>query len=222
MMESTRELLIRNSRIVKWRQFFDSKAFPGTEFKEIKDDAVSLIHTVSLDGVGVLEAWSSISWPQLITKSRSMCIFEGLLQSHIITDADVLNFVHGRIVKTLENSNAYLIKTGSAQGEWLPTVEAAILERAAYQMVNYRGYTVENGDRLPDLRILRPLMSLLSTMNSILAPLMPISAGPAFEISIEFGKFVAAYMNDLSLVGLATCDNGRPPECTRSPIIVII
>lgn len=212
MMEPTRDLVVRNSRIVKWRQFFDSKAWPGTEFKDIKDEAVRLIRTVLLDGVGILEAWSSISWPQFITKPRSMCIFEGLLHSHIITDADVLEFVHSRIAKTLEDSNSYLIKTGTAQGEWRPTIEAAILERIAYQMVNYRGHTVGTGDRLPDLRILRPLISLLSTMNFLLAPLVPMSAGPAFEISTEFGKFIAAYMNDLSLVGLTTCDDGRPPE----------
>ena len=202
----------RLSRIAKWKNFFDKKSLPGIEQDLVRQQAIDLLHSVALDGADILEAWSSIESLQLVTASRSMQIFEELLHARIISDADVLIFVRRRVGDTIAESTKYLVKTGSAQGEWRPTVEAAVLERLAYQMVNYRESTVEAGDRAPDLQIFKPLMALLSIMTSILTPLVPLSAGPAVEIATELGKFIAAYINDLSLVGLSTSDDGKPPK----------
>ena len=202
----------RLSRITKWKNFFDKESFPGFHRDSVRQQAINLLHAVPLDGTEILEAWSSIESSQLVTAPRSMQIFEELLHARIISDADVLIFVHQRIGDTITESTKYIIKTGSAQGEWRPTVEAAVLERTAYQMVNYREFTVEAGDRVPDLRIFKPLMALLSLINSILTPLIPLSAGPAVEIATELGKFIAAYINDLSLIGLSTSDDRKPPK----------
>jgi hypothetical protein len=198
-------------KLTEWRNFFSQCMKSALDFTTFQKRLELHASRVPSDGVRILEAWALAHADGLGIMARLMRYFELMLQSHVISDDDALKFVLGKMQHTIAEPDQYLIKSGSAQGEWKPTIEAAILERIAYQMVNFRASTVEAGDRLPDLRMFKPLIALVSIFTTLATSHTTLN-GPALEIGTELGKLVVAYMNDLSLVGLANCDNGRPPK----------
>ena len=167
-----------------------------------------------LNGLGILAAWAPLRPGFRRINPLFMTCFEQLSNLHLFSDVDVLSFVAQRLKDVLENQERYHVKSGCYKGMWKDTIEAAVLERSAWRMVNCRDLTVAPGDRLPDVRICKPLVRLVVLFTELLEGSSTIE-GPALEIGTELGKFVAAYMHNLSLVGLLTCDDGRPPKAFR-------
>lgn len=195
----------------QWQNFFARSLQRNLDLKPYNEALRRQSSRSYLKGLSVLKAWAAIQDRGFVVKPRYMRYFESLLHLHIITDEDALSFVAINFKETIGTQDKLLIMSGVAKGEYKPTIEAAMLERLAYQMVNFRGATVPLGDRIPSIRILKPLVSLLSAFHQALGGSAPLN-GPALEIAIELGKFVAAYINDLSLLGLLDCENGGPPQ----------
>ena len=205
--------ITKEERIQDWTEFLQHETLRYEERKF--ENAVRKKFAFSpLNGLGILEAWAPLRPSFRRINPLFMAYFEQLSDLRLFSDVDVLNFVSQRIGDVLENQDDYHVKTGCYKGMWKDTVEAAVLERSAWRMVNCRDLTVAPGDRLPDVRICKPLIRLVVAFTELLEGASTI-AGPALEIGTELGKFVAAYMHNLSLVGLLTCDDGRPPKAFR-------
>ena len=197
--------------IEQWQRFFDFCLRRNLDLKSFREALQVQSSKYPLNGVGVIKAWASHPDKGLAIRPRYLKYFEQLLHSHIITDEDGLVYVLRDFKDTIAGQGLLLVESGSAKGEHRPTIEAAILERLAYQMVNFRVATVPPGDRMPSMRAFKPLIQLLSATSEVLAGSTPLT-GPVLEIANELGKFVIAYINDLSLLGLLTYDNGGPPK----------
>ena len=217
-MGTSKEELIED-----WREFLE-KASTSTP-ESCKDDWAFIksirkkFNESPIGGIGLLAAWAANRpacfrrvWPFLMRD------FEVLSRIHMFSDVDVLTYVQERIKDVLENQDRYVYRAQfnpeKWKGEWVETIEAAVLERSAWRMVNCRSETVRPGDRVPDIQICKPLIRLVIAFTDIVERIGTIE-GPSLEIGTELGKFVAAYMNDLAIVGLLTSDNGRPPKAFR-------
>lgn len=202
----------------EWRKFLADSMQHGLNIKPFKQSLPPQASRYPLDGVHVIEAWAASQDTGFAIRPRYLKYLEAMLHSHIFTDDDALLYILERIEVIITSHERYLIKTGSAHGEWRPTIEAAILERLAFQMTNFRAATVSVGDRLPDMRILKPLMTLLSVFTALLANSVPLG-GSVLDLATELGKFVASYMNDLALVGLLSSDDGRPSKGSHRLVV---
>ena len=209
----------RDKRILAWKNFFRDCLVKSLDFKHFETTVRKQNLKANLDGVGVITAWAHAHDGATNVRPRQMVYFEQMLQSRIFSDADALFFVLNSFKNTIANQDEYLIKVGAAKGEWKQTLEGAILERLAYQMVNFRSATVAEGDRLPDMRAFKPLMALLFSFVELLEASVPLH-GPAMEIANELGKFVAAYINDLSLLGLLSGNESKSAE-SIAPLIPV-
>ena len=200
--------------VEQWQRFFSSCLRENLDVKTFREALRRQCSKHPLSGVDTLRAWATNQHRGFAIRPRYLQYLEQLLHSRTITDEDGLLFVLRNFRETIATQNMLLVESGNAKDGYKPTVEAAILERLAYQMVNFRIATVPHGDRVPSMRAFKPLVVLLSTFNEALASSAPLT-GPALEIANELGKFVAAYINDLSLLGLLTFDNGGPPKGTK-------
>ena len=195
----------------QWHRFFAACLQHNLNLKSFTQALNKQSSKCPSTGVRVLGAWAGNQSRGFVIRPRYMKYFETLLHSHLVTDEDAILFVLQNFRATIASQNESMILSEGASEDYKPTVEAAVLERLAYQMVNFRIATVPFGDRTPTIRILNPLMALLSAFNENFDGSAPLG-GPALEIALELGRFVAAYLNDLSLLGLLTCDNGSPPK----------
>ena len=207
-MASRRERSIKN-----WHSFFTTCINRTLDFKLFKEAARKQASKSPLDSIGVLQAWAATHDNGFIVRPRLMKYFEQMLHLHFFSDADALKYVHSTFRETIESQDKYLVNSSEPKKEWKQTIEAAILERITYQMMNFRSATVAADDRVPDVRICKPLISLLAAFTDALKS-SGEPVGPTWEIANELGGFVIAYINDLSLVGLLLCEAGGPPKGT--------
>ena len=201
----------RERTVEDWHSFFARCVNSTLDFKDFKDGVREQASKSPLDSIGLLQAWAAIHDNGFIIQPRLMKYFEQMLHLHLFSDADALKYIHSTFKETIENQDRYLVKSVDSKIEWKQTIEAAILERITYQMVNFRSATVAAEDRVPDVRICKPLISLLAAFADFLKDAGDL-VGPAWEIANELGNFIIAYINDLSLVGLLLCEDGGPPK----------
>ena len=196
-----------------WKEFFEQCMSKGLDYNGFHDVTRKQASKSPLHGLGVLQAWAAGHQRGFVVQPRQMNYFEQMLQMRIFSDVDALRFILNRLKTTLSQQNEYLIKSGSCKGEWRQTIEASMLSRLCFQMVHYRGLIVHTRDRTPDVRMCRPLVTLMAAFLGILGNISPL-IGPASEIGHELGKYIGAYINDLAKIGLLTSQNNRPIKCT--------
>ena len=201
-------------RVEGWSRFIEKETKGDWGEDTFLKAARRRLEDSPISGTDILTAWTSLRPPFRRVDPFLMRKFELLSYSHLFTDVDVLVYVRRHIRDVLSNLDSYVYKPDKVKGEWTETVEAAMLERSAWRMVNLRHENVKAGDRVPDARICKPLIQLVATFTECAEGLGAIQ-GPALEIGTELGKFIAAYMNDLNIVGLLTIDNGHPPKPFR-------
>ena len=201
----------REKGVKEWHDFFTVCVNRTLDFKLFKDAVQKQASRTPLDPIGVLQAWAATHDHGFIVQPRLMKYFEQMLHLNLFSDADALRYIYSTFKETIDDQDKYLVKPADSKKEWKQTIEGAILERITYQMVNFRSATVATGDRTPDIRICKPLMSLLAAFTDASKDTGEL-VGPAWEIANELGNFVIAYINDLSLVGLLLCEEGGPPK----------
>lgn len=162
---------------------------------------------VTLNGFSVYECWARQHKGGLRVRDRLLCYFELLLQSGVVTDADVIRCLCSSLEKTIAAQQSYELPSG----RWKQTLEAAVLERMSFQMINRKIRSNGPADRIPSLGISEPLILLLSRFCKACDSFGTL-VGPLLEIGNALGEYVAAYITDLSKVGLLTSKEGGPPK----------
>jgi hypothetical protein len=204
----------------KWEDFVSDCLKNSVDFGPFRDAVLRLYSEDPLGGQAIFTAWAKQhKHVDATIRTRLLCYFEQLIQSRKVNDAEVLTSVAEMLKTSLVNQDMYVATwtytthTGVQRIEkgWKETVEAAALTRLTFQMINHRDLAVDLGDRRPDLQICRPLIACLSIFNDSLAGVNPL-IGPGLEIGNALGNYLVAFIHDLSVVGLLTCENGGPPK----------
>ena len=201
----------QSNALESWRNFFGTCLLYNLNLKEFKVSLKKQLLLHPLRSSHIIEAWAANHDRGFAVRSRYLQHFESLLHCRVITDEDALVYVLRHFNATIASENESHIVPSTIDQSLKSTIEAAILERMAYQMVNFRLATVSDGDKAPSIRMFRPLIMLVSAFTDTLASSASLNRA-ALEIANELGKLVAAYINDLSLLGLLTCDGGAPPQ----------
>ena len=204
-----------SKELQQWDRFFLFSLQQNLNLKDFRAALQTQSARCPLRGTKLIETWAGSRDRGSVVRPRYMKYFETLLHAHLVTDEDAILYVLRNFKKSVEYQEEQMLLLGDVPTDYRLPIEAAILERLAYQLVNFRVATVPPGDRVPSIRIFKPLISLLFAYVEELSGSAPLS-GPALEIAQELGKFVAAYINDLSLLGLLTSHDGGVPIGLRA------
>ena len=194
-------------RISAWEAFFSRCMRDHVDFSEFPKELSRQNSQVALNGFSVYGCWARQHKGGLRVRERLLCYFELLLQSGVITDADVMQCLCLSLETTIAAQQSYALPSGG----WKQTLEAAVLERMSFQMINRKVRSNGPADRIPSLGISEPLVLLLSRFCKACDSFNTL-VGPPLEIGNALGEYVAAYITDLSKVGLLTSKQGRPPK----------
>ena len=158
-----------------------------------------------LDGQSIYQAWVQQRTNGVRVRERLLCYFELLLQSGVVTDAEVLTCI------LREFKSGVDFESHGPNYQMTQSTVAAVLDRLSFQMIQRRNIVATDSERISVFRIAKPLIVLVSTFTKALEHLTPL-AGPYLEIGNALGQYVGAYINDLSKVGLLTSRDGRPSK----------
>ena len=200
-------------RTQDWANFLDAqidKSLDGYVFYRAVEQHA---RDSPIDGLSILAAWASLRSTAFRRVSPTHLRILELL-SCLYTDIDVIHYTAKRIAAIVRSPEAYIYKPNKLKGEWIEPVEAAMLERAAWRMVNLRDKDATPDDRVPAVQILKPLITLVHTFNVCVTE-RGGAHGPSLAIGIELGKYLFAYMHELAQIELTISDNGRPPKAFR-------
>lgn len=193
----------------RWIDFFSKCMRERVDFPVFLNQTRELFHNAPLDGRSIFRAWARQRNTGKKIRDRLLVYFEQLLQGRWFTDADVL---YGAIELLKENATIYhQYAASNSSEEWKQTTEAAVLERLAYQMEHFRDLMVDPTDRLPDIRMCKPLNMFLASFTKIMEGTNTF-LGPASEIATATTKLIIVYINNLSKLGILTCSDGGPPK----------
>ena len=194
-------------KIENWKAFFSRCMRDHVEFVDFPQELSLQSVRSPLGGRFIYQAWVQQRHSNTRIQDRLLCYFELLLRSGVLTDAEVLGCILRDFEKTGELGEKG-IKDQSGQ-----TIEAAVLDRLSFQMMQRRTIVATASERVATLRVAKPLITLLSTFTQTLEHLVPLE-GPFLEIGNALGQYVGAYINDLSKIGLLTSKDGGPPKGT--------
>ena len=194
-------------KIENWKAFFSRCMRDHIEFSKFLQELSQQSGRSPLGGRLIYQAWAQQRHSSSRIQDRSFCYFELLLQSGVLTDAEVLGCILQGFKKTGE------LGEDRFNGQSRQTSEAAVLDRLSFQMIQRRAIVTTASERVDTLRVAKPLITLVSTFTQTLEHLIPLE-GPALEFGNALGQYIGAYINDLSKVGLLTSKDGGPPSGT--------
>ena len=193
--------------VENWAAFFSRCMQDHIEFELFPKELSQQKCRVPLAGRAVFEAWTRLNNQRLL--ARALVYLELLLQSGIVTDAHVLQYICSSIETTLSTPEKYASRFGCKQ-----TLEGALLERLCFQMLHHKPTTARPDGRVIDLRTAKPLALLLYKFCNALEGAETLN-GLAEDIGSALGQYVAAYINQLSRIGLLTSKEVEPSKCEQ-------
>ena len=193
--------------IDNWATFFSRCMQDHIEFELFPKELNQQKCRVPLAGEAIFEAWTRSKSQGML--ARALVYLELLLQSGIITDAPVLNYVSASIETTLSTPDKYASRFGYSR-----TLEGLLLERLCFQMLHHNPTTAGHDGRVVDLRTAKPLAILLHKFCNALEGVENL-AGPPQDVGVALGEYVAAYIDELSRAGLLASKAGKPSECEQ-------
>jgi hypothetical protein len=194
-----------------WHHLIKRNLRENTSFKAFEANVLRLLLKSPLDGSGILDAWAASHDGGFTIRPRQIKYFETLLQLKLFTHADVLLRVITTAPGMIFAAEHFLIKSGAAKGEYRQCLEAVMLERLTYQLLQMRDLQGTSHDRTFNYRTQRPLLALVSAFVQAMGT-MNLIEGPALAIGMELGKYVGVFINDLSIAGILTSEDGGPPK----------
>ncbi|MCJ1244419.1 mediator complex subunit [Trapelia coarctata] len=194
-------------KIQDWEAFFSRCMRDHVDFPIFQKELSRRNGQVPLNGRLIYECWAREHKGGLRVRDRLLCYFELLLQSGVVTNADVIQSLCLSLETTIASQESYQLPSGG----WRQTLGAAVLERMAFQMTNRKVRPSGPADRIASLSISKPLVLLLSRFCKACGSSNTL-IGPPLEIGNALGQYVAAYITELSKVGLLTSRDGAPPK----------
>ena len=198
----------KNSQTIEdWEAFFSRCMRHHADFSIFKKELSRQIARVPLNGRLIYKCWARHHKGGLRVSDRLLCYLEVLLQSGVVTDADLVQNLCLSLETTIAAQRSFQLPSGG----WKQTLEAAVLERMSFQMTNRKVRPDGAADRIASISISKPLVLLLSRFCKACDNSDSL-IGPPLEIGNALGQYIAAYITDLSKVGLLTSRDGGPPK----------
>lgn len=190
-----------------WEAFFSRCMRDHVDFPIFQKELSRRNGQIPLQGHLIYECWARQHKGGLRVRDRLLCYFELLLQSGVLNDADVIQSLCLSLETTIAAQQSYQLPSGG----WKQTLEAAVLERMCFQMTNRKVRANGPADRIATLSIAKPLVLLLFRFCKVCDSFVTLIGSP-LEIGNALGQYIAAYITDLSKVGLLTSRDGGPPK----------
>lgn len=201
---------VQSKRIQDWETFFSRCVRDHVDFPVFPKELRGQYERAPLKGNIVYECWAQQHKRDTRVRERLLCYFELLLQSGVVTDVHVVLSLSSSLGPTIATPQSYALRSGG----WKQTLEAALLDRMAFQMANRKPRPLGRADRIPSLRLSKPLCLLLSRFCTACGEADTL-VGPPLEIGNALGQYIIAYITQLSKVGLLTCSDGGPSQGTK-------
>ena len=194
-------------QVQEWDTFFTRCMRDHVDFNAFPKEVDKLYNRTPLPDQSIFEAWARQRNGGTHVRDRLLCYFELMVQSGILTDTGVLRCISLSLKATIVSQEKAAPRTRPPK----QTIEATVIERLTFQMIQRVDTNTTTATRIATLRVAKPLIVLLSRFTAILEGVATLT-GPALDIGNALGQYVGAYINELSRFGLLTCSSGGPPK----------
>jgi hypothetical protein len=195
-------------KIECWEAFFSKCMQDHVDFNVFPKELSKQTAQVPLGGQDIFEAWARQRKGGIRVSDRLLCYLELLLIGGVVTETDILQSLCASLEVSLVAQGWYPTPTGT----WKQTIEAAVLQRMAFQLANRKRSAIGGSDeRISNIRVAKPLVVLLSTFTKALEGTESL-IGPPLDIGTTLGQYIIAYLNNLLKGDILTSNNGGPPK----------